>query len=151
MSDIDFDESFDVDDNDFDYDDNEYIEEDNQFDIDDDDEDNILNTSLFSNKNDYEDLTKIENELSLENKISSNRLTKYECTKVIGLRAQQLASGMPSFVNTHQMTNVIDIAIKELNENKIPFIIRRPLPDGKFEYWRLSELKPNYNTNLSLN
>ncbi len=152
MSEIDFDEDFDdnLDENDFEYDENGNEEEDNQFELDDDDEDNILNTSQFYNKNDYEDITKIESEILSEDKKSSNRITKYECTKVIGIRAQQLASGMPAFVNTHRMTNVIDIAIKELKENKIPFIIRRPMQDGKYEYWKLSELKPNHNINLSM-
>lgn len=152
MSEIDFDEEFDdnLDDNDFEYDENGLEEEDNQFELDDDDEDNILNTSQFYNKNDYEDITKIESEIQSEDKKSNNRITKYECTKVIGIRAQQLASGMPSFVNTHRMTNVIDIAIKELKENKIPFIIRRPMQDGKYEYWRVSDLKPNHNINLTM-
>jgi DNA-directed RNA polymerase I, II, and III subunit RPABC2 len=33
------------------------------------------------------------------------------------------------------------IALKEFEEKKIPFIIRRPLPDGTSEYWRLSDLE----------
>ena len=40
--------------------------------------------------------------------------------------------------------NVIDgylIALKELEEKKIPFIIRRPIPNGGSEYWKLSELE----------
>ncbi len=32
------------------------------------------------------------------------------------------------------------IAMKELKEKKIPFTIRRYLPDGSYEDWRLSEL-----------
>ena len=33
------------------------------------------------------------------------------------------------------------IAEKELNQKKIPFIIMRPLPNGKKEYWRLQDLE----------
>ena len=29
----------------------------------------------------------------------------------------------------------------ELKEKKIPFIIRRPLPDNTFEYWKLQDLE----------
>ena len=29
----------------------------------------------------------------------------------------------------------------ELKEKKIPFIIRRPLPDNSFEYWKLQDLE----------
>lgn len=151
MSEFDFEESFDdnIEENDFDYEDYEENETDNKFELNDDSEDNILNTSQFYNKNNYEDLSKIESELASKEKNSRNRITKYECTKVIGLRAQQLTSGMPAFVNTHKLTNVIDIAIKEFKEDKIPFIIRRPMPDGKYEYWRLEDLKKNYSVNLN--
>ena len=34
----------------------------------------------------------------------------------------------------------IQIAEKELLQNKIPFIIRRYLPDGSFEDWKVSDL-----------
>ena len=40
--------------------------------------------------------------------------------------------------------NIIDghtIAHMELVQNKIPFIIRRPLPNGGSEYWKISDLK----------
>jgi len=32
------------------------------------------------------------------------------------------------------------IAMKELKEGKIPFIIRRYLPDGSFEDWPINDL-----------
>lgn len=69
-------------------------------------------------------------------------LTKYERARVLGERAKQLNSGAKPFVNVDE--NVIDgylIAIKELEEKKIPFIIRRPLPNGASEYWKLKDLE----------
>ena len=33
------------------------------------------------------------------------------------------------------------IAERELAEKKIPFVIRRFLPDGSYEDWKLSELE----------
>jgi DNA-directed RNA polymerase subunit K/omega len=33
------------------------------------------------------------------------------------------------------------IALKELEEKKIPFIIRRPLPNRGSEYWHLEDLQ----------
>lgn len=35
----------------------------------------------------------------------------------------------------------IMIAERELAEKKIPFVIRRFLPDGSYEDWKLSELE----------
>ena len=69
-------------------------------------------------------------------------LTKYEKTKVLGIRAKQLSSGALSYVVVPE--NIIDdyiIAQMELSENKIPFIIRRPIPNGSSEYWRLEDLE----------
>ena len=33
------------------------------------------------------------------------------------------------------------IALQELNEDKLPFIIRRPLPNGASEYWKVNDLQ----------
>jgi len=69
-------------------------------------------------------------------------LTKYEKTKILGLRAKQLNNGAIPYVKLN--VNVIDgylIAIKELEQKKIPFIIRRPLPSGASEYWHLQDLE----------
>jgi DNA-directed RNA polymerase subunit K/omega len=57
-------------------------------------------------------------------------LTKYERTRVLGQRAKQINDGAMPFVKVPE--GVIDgylIALKELEEKKIPFIIRRPLPN----------------------
>ena len=35
----------------------------------------------------------------------------------------------------------LDIAERELLENKLPYIVRRPLPNGEYEEWKLEELK----------
>lgn len=69
-------------------------------------------------------------------------LTKYEKARVIGQRAKQIEAGSKPFVNVPE--NVIEghiIAELELKEKKIPFIIRRPLPSGGCEYWRLKDLE----------
>jgi hypothetical protein len=33
------------------------------------------------------------------------------------------------------------IALKELEEKRLPFIIQRPLPNGGSEYWRIADLE----------
>jgi hypothetical protein len=32
------------------------------------------------------------------------------------------------------------IALRELQEGKLPFIIKRPLPNNKYEYYRIKDL-----------
>lgn len=69
-------------------------------------------------------------------------LTRYEKAKILGLRAKQLNHGSKPFVEISR--DIIDghtIAHMELVQNKIPFIIRRPLPNGGSEYWKVSDLK----------
>ena len=69
-------------------------------------------------------------------------LTKYERTRILGQRASQINSGAKPFITVK--SDVIDgylIAEEELNLKKIPFIIKRPMPNGGFEYWRVSDLE----------
>jgi DNA-directed RNA polymerase I, II, and III subunit RPABC2 len=68
-------------------------------------------------------------------------LTNFEKTKIIGLRANQISKGSVPFISVpRHITDVRDIARLELEQKRLPFIIKRPLPNGTFEYWRISDL-----------
>jgi DNA-directed RNA polymerase I, II, and III subunit RPABC2 len=73
-------------------------------------------------------------------RITTRFLTKYEKARVLGTRALQLSMNAPPMVAVEGETDPLEIAYKELREKKIPFIIRRYLPDGSFEDWKLDEL-----------
>jgi DNA-directed RNA polymerase subunit K/omega len=69
-------------------------------------------------------------------------LTKYEKARVLGQRAKQIETGAKPLVKVPD--NIIDsyvIAELELREKKIPFIIKRPIPGGAFEYWYMRDLE----------
>jgi len=69
-------------------------------------------------------------------------LTKYEKARILGQRAKQIETGARPFVNVPE--NIIDsyiIAELELQQKRIPFIIRRPIPGGACEYWNLKDLE----------
>jgi DNA-directed RNA polymerase I, II, and III subunit RPABC2 len=69
-------------------------------------------------------------------------ITRYEKAKILGERAKQINAGAPIFVEVEP--SVIDgylIALKEFEEKKIPFIIKRPLPNGGCEYWKFKDLE----------
>ena len=69
-------------------------------------------------------------------------LTKYERARVLGLRTKQLNNGADAFIEIPPgMINGNKIALEELNQKKVPFIIRRPIPNGGTEYWRLEDLE----------
>jgi len=68
-------------------------------------------------------------------------LTNFEKTKIIGLRANQISRGSAPFISVPKhITDVRDIARLELEQKRLPLIIKRPLPDGTYEYWRLTDL-----------
>ena len=68
-------------------------------------------------------------------------LTLYERTKILSLRASQLAHGAPPFIDVPEyLTDVYEIARAELDAKRLPYILGRLLPDGVYEYWRLADL-----------
>lgn len=88
---------------------------------------------------DYSDITKKYNP---SKNITNNILSKYERVKILGIRAEQLQRGAKPLVDVSKMreTSPINIAKKELEEKKLPFIISRSLPNGVTEYWRLDDM-----------
>jgi len=46
----------------------------------------------------------------------------------------------PILVQLTDETDPLEIAEKELREKKIPFTVRRYLPDGSYEDWPVNEL-----------
>lgn len=68
-------------------------------------------------------------------------LTRFEKARIIGLRAKQINMGASPFIEIpDDIIDGLTIAEMELKEKKIPFIIRRPMPNGGSEYWNLKDL-----------
>lgn len=73
-------------------------------------------------------------------KITTNYMTKYERARVLGTRALQISMNAPVMVELDGETDPLEIATKELRAKKIPFTIRRYLPDGSYEDWSVADL-----------
>lgn len=74
-------------------------------------------------------------------RITSNFLTKYERARILGTRALQLSKNAPPMVLPDSgETDPYKLAEYELSQGKIPFIIRRYLPDHTYEDWKVSDL-----------
>ncbi|XP_004290539.1 PREDICTED: DNA-directed RNA polymerases II and V subunit 6B-like [Fragaria vesca subsp. vesca] len=71
---------------------------------------------------------------------TSKFMTKYERARILGTRAVQISMNAPVMVELEGETDPLEIAMKELRERKIPFTIRRYLPDGSYEDWGVDEL-----------
>jgi DNA-directed RNA polymerase subunit K/omega len=74
-------------------------------------------------------------------RITKPYLTTYEKTKIISIRAQQIASGGKVYLDyiPNPRPSPISLAKMELETRKTPIIIRRPLPEGDYEVWRMCD------------
>jgi DNA-directed RNA polymerase I, II, and III subunit RPABC2 len=102
--------------------------------------------SQYQNYDEINKLSKVardKNNIIIDDLHKTNPiLTKYEKTRILGIRAKQINNGAKPYIKTE--TNIIDgylIAVKELEEKKLPFIIRRPMPNGGSEFWKLKDLE----------
>ena len=73
-------------------------------------------------------------------RISTPYMTKYERARILGTRAMQISRNAVFVELEPHETDPLLIAEKELREKRIPFIIRRYLPDGTYEDWPISDL-----------
>ena len=75
---------------------------------------------------------------------SSPLMTRYEFNQIISLRTEHIAQEAPIFVDDVGVTQgnmpLRAIAERELLAGKLPYIVRRPMPNGKIEYWKVSDL-----------
>jgi DNA-directed RNA polymerase I, II, and III subunit RPABC2 len=68
-------------------------------------------------------------------------LSKFERARIMGVRLQQLANGAKPRVDVTNLKSINEILEQELIQRKIPFIIRRTLPNGTYEDWKLEEFE----------
>lgn len=96
---------------------------------------------LSTNEIDSEEFYKNYEE-NKKNFKTSAVLSKYEKTRIISERVQQLSNGGVPFISNPEAYNTVyDIALKELNMKKLPFIIKRSINGTSFELWKLEDLK----------
>ena len=87
----------------------------------------------------------IASESTSKNK-SEPIMTKYEYTKILGIRAQQIAMGAEPLIEvTKDLDNVVDIAKEEIRQRKTPIILERKIGLNDIEYWKLEDLTIHTN------
>lgn len=95
--------------------------------------------------NNFESFKIISNKETYNNYLTTNRktspiLSQFEITRVLGLRAQQIELGNDPLISVPETVHDSkSIAELEFEQGLIPFIIRRYLPDGSFEDWKLAD------------
>jgi DNA-directed RNA polymerase I, II, and III subunit RPABC2 len=127
--------------------DNEYDEDDN-ISVGGDISDDFIDEDVEQEQNEYDDKVDVEmipaEEVPREpqkDRVTTRFLTKYEKARIIGARALQISKNAPIMVEIEPGEwDPLKIAEKELIARKIPFLIRRYLPDNSYEDWRVEEL-----------
>jgi DNA-directed RNA polymerase subunit K/omega len=98
----------------------------------------------FGNKTDLEaEKHIIDNVVSKEERITKDRLTRYEMVRIISERTKQLTMGAKPLIKNHSSLTYEQIAIEEIKHNMVPYRIRRPI-NNKYEIWDLDELKKDH-------
>jgi DNA-directed RNA polymerases I, II, and III subunit RPABC2 len=103
---------------------------------------NQLNSRIASNyEHDYRDIMMNYDKSKY---ITRPKLTQYEKALILGKRATQIAAGAQPNITIKPGMTVKEIALEELREKKIPYLIKRPI-GNTFEYWKLADLYVSFN------
>jgi len=78
--------------------------------------------------------------VSKDERITKPYLTKYEYVRLLEDRSQQLTLGAKPMIKNCEHLTPKEVAQLEINNNIIPLIIERVLPNNKKEQWYISEL-----------
>lgn len=74
-------------------------------------------------------------------RIGPPKLTRFERARIVGARALQISLGAPILVELPgDVSDPVDIALRELEEGALPMTIRRTLPDKTHQDIPLSDL-----------
>ncbi|EDO06085.1 RNA polymerase Rpb6 family protein [Babesia bovis T2Bo] len=135
----------------------EFADEEEEYDeFDDYDQQRVADVDIITDPNEYRQ--RVEN----AHRITSPYMTKYEKARIIGTRALQISLNAPITIPVDASMDTVDegitmgfgesvdtsaaaidplvIAEKELYQKSVPFIIRRYLPNGSYEDWKIEEL-----------
>ena len=104
-------------------------------DDDDDLDDLATNSKITFIDNELDNESKIQFIIKSDDKITSNILTIYEMTELIGIRATQISQGSPVFVDIEYLSDPIEMAKKEIINNKCPLYIKRYIGLDRYELW----------------
>lgn len=79
-------------------------------------------------------------------RVTPATLSVYETTMILGMRVQQLSQLATPLVSTEGLDTesqhfLWDLAKRELQQHRLPFIIARELPNGDKEFWAVNELQ----------
>jgi DNA-directed RNA polymerase subunit K/omega len=93
-----------------------------------------------------DDILKVKASTEAKEYRSKPIMTKYEFNELISLRTTHLSLGAIPFVQVPEELNIVSnmqlrkIALQELKEGKLPYLVKRTIPNHKPEYWAIKNM-----------
>jgi DNA-directed RNA polymerase I, II, and III subunit RPABC2 len=81
-----------------------------------------------------------------DSKISKPYLTKYEKTRLLGIRTSQLMQGAKPMIKNCSGLSSQKIAYLELKNKTMPLLVYRPIPNAKDEVWNIADLECEFDS-----
>lgn len=85
-------------------------------------------------------LKKYKKVVARDQRRTSNRLSLFECARVLGDRARHISNGAPIYVDDKDCRGEIEIAYLELVAKRIPMSVIRKVGLDYVEIWDLNEM-----------
>lgn len=115
--------------------DDETYEPDDENDEDEDYNHNYIEDNINFNDNENENDMKCEIIVKSENRITSNILSIYEYIELISIRASQITNGSFVFTDVIGLSDPLEMAKKEVIDNKCPLYVKRHIGLNRYELW----------------
>lgn len=74
-----------------------------------------------------------------EDRTTSERLSIFECARILGERARHIDNRARPYIDTKNYTSSLEIAYNELLQKRIPMAVVRNVGQNKVEVWRVRE------------
>ena len=80
-------------------------------------------------------------EVPRQERMTDPQMTHYEKIRILGIRTKQISMGSKVMVKYNNSINPVELAKFELLYKTTPLLIKRPLPDGSYEIWKVSDFE----------
>lgn len=118
-------------------------EEDDEEDDDDDDTNDDVERRIPKKRNhvyhQIPDSTEIKI-IAPENRLTSEYMTIYEYSMIVGTRATHIANGSVLYTDAQGLYDPREIAKKEIAENRCPLLVTRRISSTAVEVWEVNEM-----------
>lgn len=112
--------------------------------VDSDDEDvgDSGNVNEYDQSSDWmsTDAIVVETIVPDDERVTSNIMTRYELCSLVSMRAQQISKNPTCFVDVTGLHDPSDMALREIYQNKCPFLLKRKVGHGVFELWNPNDM-----------